>query len=102
MRAIGHTLSKQVCIKAKLLRHICQAALGVRKRALSFIQDTLVFKVFSLILSAPGGFGSQPCFGVSQVERVNNVFYFSGLYVVCIQQSKCVEIKVSTMRSSKV
>ena len=62
----------------------------------------LIVEKTTLVLSAPGSLGCQGHFWVTQMKGVDNVSYFSRVHILCFQQRKIVEGKISTMWSTVV
>jgi hypothetical protein len=55
---------------------------------LLLVKRTLIFKKFALILGAPGRFSGEGHLRVAQVKRMNHILYFSGIDIVCLQQTE--------------
>jgi hypothetical protein len=101
VRTATQALHKLISVQTNLIGQTGQRIL-VETHPLILIKDMLVLKKLPLVLGTPGRLGSQAHFRITQVVGMGYISNFSGVNVRCFQQLKCVEDKVSTVRSAIV
>jgi hypothetical protein len=85
MSAVCQTLRESILIQPNIYRQINQA-IEIQRHPLIFKKCMLIVEKTTLILSTPGSLGSQSFVWTAEVIGMDDVSYFSGLYILCVQQ----------------